>query len=138
MSIKIAEANIYEIGIEESLIKSLEDTPEDELDEVRDNIIHTLLATREGSYLILLRYFESEEFFDTENYYLLLPRPTLESFSIPLTANINPYFFDYNQNNNQTSTKTSEDEEGEMEEGVFVIYGVDVENPFIGDLKGAI
>lgn len=141
LSIKIAEENIYEMEIKASLMKSLEETPEEELDEVRDNIIDALLATREELYTTLLRYVENEEFFDTENDHLLSPSLTLESLSMHLTENMNPinhsYFFDYSQNNNQTSTKISEEEDEEMEEGAFVIHGVDIEHPFIGDLKGA-
>ena len=121
---KIAEENIYEMQIEEILMKSFEDAPEEELDEVRDNIVDALLATRKESYKKLLGYIESEEFFDTEiDNYLLSPKPAVERLlSIHIMEDINPYFFDYNQNNNRTSIKTFEEEE----EGAFVIHGVDI------------
>lgn len=133
---KIAEENIYEMEIEESLMKSLEDASEEELDEVRDNIINALLATREELYIKLLIYIESEEFFDTENdNSLFLIRPTAQrSLSISIMENINHSFYDYNQNNNLTSTKIFEEED--EEEGAFVIHGVDIEyQAFIGDFK---
>ena len=73
LSAKMAEENTYEMETEAALLKNLEDnsstSSKEDLAEIRDNIIQTLLITREEIYIRLLRYVENEEFHVSDDFF---------------------------------------------------------------------